>query len=254
MKNINELAKKQVTVPLSVAERARRAVEALSTTEMKWIANTQTHKNTEGYAEFTVWLSRKDGNNVELVGRCPLCGFVQEHGLSSGPYRHPHCSRHLPPFSDDWAKPDTYILRVIAAPLPPGIEVELSTVSQRAGLMDSPARLDRMAYSATMLALKKSANKSKMGRMTKGGFVDFDLAVRALVSSRIFDERIAIMVADGDLRPEVAARIAVAQFIRRQGPGTMLKRLSKACFVAFKRVGLGEISRTSSVTSTRSAS
>ena len=203
----------------------------LDDADRAWIAQAASTPNTDNIPEFQVW-PFEDPNSFgqpTLRGRCPLCGIVHEHGLGGGYVRRPHCSIQLPPFDIGTPKPDAYMLRPESSPAPESVAQAPVLAAKRVDLLQTLVRFPR---TKTMVTL--AGAKTRKRRWTSA---DFGVAVEALWSSGVCDERAAIMQVDGKIRPEVAYRNAVAEFIRVQGAGTMRARLRKAAVKAYKLAG-----------------
>ncbi|MBS3850497.1 hypothetical protein KD146_17495 [Devosia sp. BSSL-BM10] len=243
---------------MNIAEQPTSQVDAdrtsianwLDEEGLDWIARAAMAPNDTGLPELRVWPSGhlNDFGQAELVGRCQLCGQLHQHSLGGSFHRLPHCSMHLPPFSNGASKPLFYVLRPDSSAMPEDIAYELSVAHKRVDLLNQTASALRQSRTANMLQLRESGHRAKMPSKRKSwSKAEFEVTFAALIACGVVDERAAMMAQHGSLTQERAGRNALAAYIRdfkhpvsKTGANSMRRRLCLACFDAHRRVGRGE--------------
>lgn len=159
--------------------------------------------------------AHNDGSgNIDGVGRCPWCNRIHAHGIDGETWKRPHCSEQLPPFSENFPKPDAYAVQTVLDVAPKEIHRELEI-----------GREDLLNTAAMLRDRRRRFTRKRWG-----------IALQALIRCRVLEDAIADDMARGRT-VEQARRNALASTWRKAGTGPMRERLTAALLDAYAEAG-----------------
>lgn len=237
------------TEPAGGLERLRAAEIQLTDEEIALCRAAAASSAPAGMATFfaypvAVELLTSGRRNVNLIGRCPHCGLLHNHGLSADMRRVPNCPEGVPPFVNGKAKPDTYRVVPVLDRLPDEFNVEVLTPK------DDLLTFARIAfgsveqvqsYSGRMLWLRE-AQRVVRKRSSAWTVSAWSVAFVAIVRAGVLATRERELMSAG-ITLEDARRTALAQYLRAhggaRGPGPNNRwrvRVGRALMAAHREV------------------
>lgn len=237
--------------PVGGLDRLRASGVHLSNSQLAAIRQSQTVSVDQSIPVTLVWPTGvetiADGSqHITGITKCSLCDRLHYVGLNANPLRVPECSTGLPPFHNGREKPDLVRILPILDSLPEAFLFEMK--AERSDLLT----FAKLAYEIEPISYGKLANDvhklrslARYRRAERWLPRHSEQACIAIIRSRVLDERISIIANDLDLpgRSQVytARRLALAEFIRRHGPGPMRLRFARALENAWQAAGRGEL-------------
>lgn len=190
--------------------------------------------------------SADGGLHLTAITKCGLCKRLHFVGLSEEPLRRPECSDGFPPFHNGREKPELIRVLPVLDVLPD--ELVFAAKAEKCDLATfvkiALETGDPVPY-ATRVGDLRNLRRATHRRATPWRRHHTEAACQAIIRARVLEERISIIAEGLDL-PEpqqtyAARRQALAQFIRRHGPGKMRLRLGRALYAALRAVASGEV-------------